>query len=793
MPPGQSHQARVLGADRAMCCAGCKAVAEAIIGMGLDDYYRHRSGQALRPKAEVPDFLQQARIYDRDSVQAEFVWIHDDDARETDLIVEGIVCPACAWLIETRLRALAGIREVTVNFSTHRCHIVWEPSRMALSRILEEIHRLGYSAQPYSAAGQERLLERENRKLLRRLGLAGVLGMQIMMIAVVLYQGAWSGIEPQFRVFFHYLSLALCLPILVYSARPFFEGAIRDLKTGSPGMNVPVSLGLGLAFLGSLHATITNQGSVYYESIAMFVFFLLLSRYFESGVRRRITHRVDAFSRIVPVIASRQDSMGRIEKLAVADLKTGDRIQVKAGETVPVDCVIIDGESTIDESIITGESLPRLHMPGEELLAGMINTSSPLVCEVIRVGRDSMVMQIHDLVNKALGGKSTAQQLINRVATGFVIFIVVLAVAVAAYWLARGADDWLAITVSVLIITCPCALALAMPVAMTAMMDRLLKAGILSRRKDILERFAAVRQFIFDKTGTLTTGKPALVDQETFASYAPADLLSIAVAMEQYSEHPLARAFTGPVGAHASPEVSQVRNMPGAGITALVNGGRYYLGSARFIVTETGLETGQMNGHHPDATRVFLAQRDCLLACFYLEDGLRAETGTVLDSLRQDGYHCAVLSGDRKTAVARVCEQLGITDFMAELGPEEKLEALRQRQQSGAGIMMIGDGINDGPVLAAADLSAAMGMGTDLAKNSADIVFMNDSLNSLEQLREILGRTRSIIRQNLTWAIGYNLLAIPAAAGGMVAPWLAALGMSLSSLIVVLNSARLVR
>ncbi|MCG8325765.1 MAG: cadmium-translocating P-type ATPase, partial [Thiotrichales bacterium] len=790
--PADVHlSACIDGVEQAMCCPGCKAVAEAICGLGLEDYYRHRTSKPARPEL-IPDIVSRSELYDHSSIQDHFVSRADDQVREADFIVEGLVCPACAWLIETRIQRVPGVREINVNYSNQRCRLAWDPARVRLSEVLVDVAELGYKLQPYNVTRQQEVLSAERHALLRRIGVAGVLGIQVMMIAIALYHADWSGMESRFREFFNYLSLLLCIPILTYSAQPFFKNAWRDIRIMRPGMDVPVSLGLLLAFFGSLTTTVIGAGHVYYESVAMFVFFLLLARYFEFSVRNKINHQVDVYTRILPVIANRISDTGTVQTCAVAELNVDDVIRILPGESVPVDCRIRNGETEIDEAIVSGESLPLLKVAGSDLIAGSINITTPINCVVTRVSEESFIARIQGLLDKTVMEKTGHQEFTNRIASWFVTGVICLAILVAWYWYQQGVEQWLAITVSVLIITCPCALALAAPVASTAMVGFLMRHGILAGRKAVLQLLPDITHIVFDKTGTLTSGALKIHRVEPRQPSSADDSLEIAAALEKNSEHPIARAFTEMVPEPDLLPVSEVRNFPGHGLTGRVGDKQYYLGSAGFVRNETGLDAS-LSGVDARTTLIVLADKQQVICYFHLNDNARPEAGSVVKEVKNLNIIPVVMSGDRNEVVKTVSEKLGIKNFYGQLGPEDKLSALREYQQSGHKVLMIGDGINDGPVMAAADISIAMGRGTDLVKNTADIIFLDNSLENILTLIRISNRTSRIIRQNICWAIGYNLLAIPAAVTGLVAPWLAALGMSLSSLAVVINSYRVIK
>lgn len=786
-----SYSAIINGEEQTMCCPGCQAVAEAICDLGLSDYYRFRTEKPARPEL-LPDFLQQTGLYDNESIQNSFVDFHSDDTREANLIIEGLVCPACAWLVENRLSRLPGLLEIKVNFEARRCRLHWDDERISLSELLAAIVRLGYHAQPFNQASHEDILARENRQLLKQLGVAGLFGMQIMMIAVALYQAEWTGMESRFQFFFQYLSLVLCMPVLTYSAQPFFKGAWRDLKILRPGMDVPVALGLSLAFAGSVWATITQQGHTYYESVAMFVFFLLLGRYFEFSVRKKISQQVDVFSRIVPVIANRLNENGELEMVPVMELSVGETVRVKPGDSVPVDCILTCGPALVDESVITGESRPLNKESGDRLLAGSINTESIIDCRVEKISEDSCISHIQQLLNQALEQKSTLQSQTNRLASWFILFVLCVSTLVAGYWINQGDAQWLAITVSVLVITCPCALALATPLAVTAMIGSLMRNGILTRNNAILERFPELTDVVFDKTGTLTHGRLAIDKIISTSFMDEQQAIRYAAAIEQSSSHPLAQAFMDKAVGQDLPPAKNLQHKTGAGLSATLDNTQYYLGSANYI--ETILKNKICSPiANQDCSLIVLSDREQVLAYFYLSDQIRPEASKVIQLTKERGLSTTILSGDCEAAVAAVSEQLRVDHFQSELKPDDKLSIIRDLQSRGKTVLMLGDGINDGPVLAGADVSIAMGHSSDLIKNTADIIFLNHSLGNFFRLVMMSEKTRRVIRQNITWAISYNCLALPAAITGLVAPWLAALGMSLSSLLVVLNSARLLK
>jgi Cu2+-exporting ATPase len=788
----------IAGIARPMCCHGCAAVARAIVDSGLEDFYHYRTGASATGHEPLPDFMRQAAAYDHPAIQRSFVRTDGENIREASLILEGIVCAACVWLNERHIATLPGMLEVRVNYSTHRAHVRWDEARIRLSEIITAISRIGYRAHPYDPQRQELLLEEARRCHIRRMGVAGILGMQIMILAVALYAGAWWGMEAQFRTFFRWLSLALALPVVGYSALPFFQSAWRDIKNLRPGMDVPVSLGIGTAFVASAWATIHGAGHVYYDSVVMFVFFLLTARYFELAARKRAAERANSLVHLAPAMATRLvvSSRARVEQLVpVHELTPGDHVLVRPGDTVPADGRVLEGRSSVDESLLTGESAPRKKSAGQLLVGGSVNIESPLIMKVEKVGQDTRLAAIIRLLDRAQSEKPLISRLADRAASWFVSAVLLLAAAVAAYWWHADAAQWLPITIAVLVVTCPCALSLATPTAMTAATGELTRLGLLATRGHAVETLARATHFLFDKTGTLTRGGLHLVHVRPLAQMDTRACLRQAASLERHSEHPIARAMVAAAPDTHAQAVSQARATPGAGITGQIDGQPYIIGAPEFVQARTGLTLDQAtlselraDGH----TVIVLASHDALQAAFALTDEVRPGARELIDALRRSGRTVWLLTGDHERAARRVADQVGINNLAWGLAPEEKLEKVKVFQAQGGIVAMMGDGINDAPVLAQAQVSIAMGGGTQLAAASADMILLSERLPHLATGVRIARKTLRIIGQNLMWAVTYNIVALPAAALGYIAPWMAAVGMSASSLLVVANALRLI-
>lgn len=797
VPDNVDLRADILGESREMCCAGCQAVAEAIVGAGQEAYYRHRTGFAERADELVPDFLQELVVYDNPEIQKSFVAAREGATREASLLLEGITCAACIWLNERHLSKLKGVLSVQINYATHRARVVWDNDLIRLSEILAAIRMIGYQAHPYDPEQQHSLLQKERKAALRRIGLAGIIGMQIMTLAVAIYLGDWLDIEERWRRLFNWFALVLVLPVLFYSARPFYSAALANLRTRRLGMDVPVALGLSIAFLGSVYATVKGQGHVYYDSIVMFVFFLLTARFFEFRSREHSADVNERLTRMTPATARRLSADGAESvTVPVAELQVGDLVLVRPGEVIPVDGVVTEGQSAVDESLLTGESIPRSCSAGDDVVGGSLNSESPLTVRVSRLGEDTVLSHMIRLMERAQGEKPAIATAADHVAAWFVVGILTIATMAGLYWYLSGEGDWVAVVVSLLVVTCPCALSLATPTAMTSATSSLVSAGLLVTRGHALETLARVTDVCFDKTGTLTDGELVLHKTVSHGGLDEAALLRLAAAVESVSEHPLGMALVRAAEEQALPIplVAEARNFPGRGVSGDVDGRKLVAGTAAFIEEQTGLQLSaddRVNSDESGLSVVVLADSESVLGYFLLGDEVRPGAAGLVNALHASGRNTHLLTGDAAASAARVAAETGIQDVQSRLRPEQKLAYIREQEEAGSVVAMVGDGLNDSPVLAGAAVSVAMGTAAQLSKFNADVVLTSNSLDVLRRGFVQAKRTTAVIRQNLSWALLYNLIAIPAAAAGYVAPWMAAIGMSLSSLLVVLNSRRL--
>jgi Cu2+-exporting ATPase len=773
---------------RTFCCAGCEAVSRAISGLGLDDYYRLREAPAARPETPPADDLA---VYDDALVQSRFVRTIPGGGADACLVIEGMRCPACAWLLERVLAREPGVASFEVNFTTRRARLAWDPGVVRLSRLLAAVRSVGYTAWPHEPGRLALVETRERRALLRRLWVAGLAMMQVMMYAVPAYLAGEGEMTADVVQLMRWAGLVLTAPVLAYSAAPFLVGAWRDLSRRRAGMDVPIALGLAAATAASVVATLRGQGDVYFDSITMFVFLLLGARYLEVVARGRAGDALQHLARLIPQAAHRFAGPGdALEEVAVARLAVGDRVLVRPGETVPADGILESDEALVSEAWLSGESRAIARARGERLVGGGINAGSACVIRVERVGEETALSAIQRMMERALADRPRWVEAAQRASEFFVAAVLAVAAAAGVGWLFIDAARAPWVAVAVLVVTCPCALALAAPLAATAACGALARANLVVSRAAAIEGLAGASDVVFDKTGTLTYGRPRLLQTVPLGRHGAAHALSLAARLARWSAHPIDQALAqaGGMGGGASAERHQ--SFPGAGIEGWVAGARLRLGRAAFVQELHGRPT-PLTWIRTTDTTVFLGDERGWIAGFRLGDEIRPEARAALARLRGIGLRVHLLSGDERGVAEAVAAALAIDHVIAPSSPEGKLAYVRDLQQAGARVVMVGDGINDAPVLARADVSVAMGGGADLAQVRADAVLLSDSLDDFADACLIARKARRVTRQNLAWALAYNLVALPVAVAGVLTPLLAAVGMSLSSLAVVANVLRL--
>ena len=782
IPQGTDLTVTVDGDARPVCCAGCQAVAQLIFGTGLGRYYQFR--QELGRKAGE-DFDRAVEAWQGCDAR-ESLWGAElsDDRRELLLQTEGIRCAACAWLIRSHMEKKPGVDSVQVDTATGYTRIIWRPDRNRLSKLAAALMELGYKPHLPLASEEEQGRQAEKRNSMKRLGIAGLGMMQVMMYAVGLYAGDYFGIAEAERSFLEWVSLLVTLPVLLYSGRPFFEGAWRSIRARRPGMDVPVALAMGLAFLASCYNFFRGSGEVWFDSVVMFIFFLSLGRHIEMILRHRNLQAGAALARLLPEWAERIRD-GERETIPASDLDEGDRVRVKAGEAFPADGVLCGGATEVDEALLTGESRPVARSAGDAVIAGTINLSQPVEVEVTAAGQETTVSALGRLLLLAQSRREVTGGLPGWLVPAFIMAVLLIAAGTWIGWQYIDPQKAFPAMLSVLVASCPCALSLALPVVHAAASRRLLDEGVLLTNGDSLGVLTTVTAAVFDKTGTLTRGRPDISRLELNAERGLDEkhVLAIASALEASSAHPIAHAFHA--RAQQAPlRVTDVEIHPAQGLTGVVDGRVWRIGKRSFV------QPGSRAGRDDE---IWLGDDAGWVARFRIQDTLRDHAHETIEALRGEGISTAILSGDSEPAVRDVAERLGVEDWSARQTPEMKLAQLERRREAGERVLMVGDGVNDAPVLAAADMSMTVKGGAELAHSTADMILTGESLHLLLEARRIAFRTRQLIRQNLTWAVLYNTSVMPLAVSGMLKPWMAAVGMSLSSLLVVANAARLVR
>ena len=774
--PRDTYYVEIDGEQEPVCCPGCKAVAELIRDTGMTSYYAMR--EAPQPGAGRPaEDAAEWQVFDSDEMLTAFASTSDGKAEAT-IYVGGMYCSACSWLIETTMARTSGVADADINPVTHRLRVRWSTDKVGLGGILATLANLGYDPQPLAPESAARPELLEQRAALKRLLVASLGMMQVMMFAVGLYAGDFQGMEPTMQRFLRWVSFVVTTPVVFYSAKPFFAGAIRGVRARAPGMDLPVSIAVASAYVGSVYATLTSAPAVWFDSVVMFVFFLTLGRFLEMRARHRSIDRSTAMANVLPPTVTRIVD-DEHEVIPSNRLTAGDIVFVRPGEAVPVDGEVISGVSNLDEALLTGEPRPVAKSPGDDVVAGSMNMDGALRVRVQATGGDTTLGTISRLSERARYARPEFVQLADRVASYIVVAILVVAAVVGTYWYIVAPDRAFVITLSVLVVTCPCALALATPAAFATAGTRLAQLHLLLTNGNAIEALARASKVMFDKPGTITRGSPVITRVELLdPNYAEERCLVIAAALETVSLHPIARAF-GRGG--AGPTATDQHVVIGEGVEGTIDGVRWRLGKAEFA------------GGKPMEPGIYLGKDGQLVARFIIDDELREDSAETMHELAQLGLATAIISGDREETVRRVAAQLDIAEFHAECTPEDKLALIRAAQEDGDKVIMVGDGINDAPVLAGADASIALAHGADLAQTSADIIMLGESLKPVTTAIGIARKTLRIVRQNLAWAIVYNAAALPLAALGYVPPWAAAIGMSLSSLIVVLNALRIGR
>ena len=811
------------------CCYGCKAVCETIYSSGMEGFYqRTNEGGMLQPPPEIDSQLE---VYDIDEVQAEFVDI-TGDKREIHLLVEGIHCAACVWLIERQLSNTTGVIAANVNLSAKKLHLKWDNSQTKLSTILSVMGQIGYAAVPFDPEAAEGQIKKQNRELLFRLSFAGFAAMNLMWISIALYAGADEG---EYKNLFYWISLGLATPTLVYSGYPFFRGAFTGLMNRHLTMDLPIAIGAGITYLYSCYAVIggSEQAHVYFDTVVNFIFVILIGRYLETMSKRLAVQSSQRLLDLQPKVATMLlDDDNKI--VPIKALKKDDIVLVKPGEKIPVDGLVIKGESVVDESMLTGEFIPVAKYVGNKVSAGTTNKDGVLTLKVTETLKGTALGKIINLVDEAQSTKAPIQCTADKIIPWFVSVTLLLASLTFLFWVREDFEIALMAATSVLIITCPCAFGLATPMAIAVATGVGARMGVLVKHGAVLEILSSIRHFVFDKTGTLTQGRmlvsnlfyvsfdkdkehtddllmQKIVPDESLLeklSVQQRSILALACSLESHSEHMIAKSIVNfglQQGLHgqAKYQFEKIKAVPGSGISAVVilnnKAQEIAIGSLSWISQlidispelNAQLERTMINYHHIGSTVVYAYVEDEGLLAFVIEDKLRDNARDIIQQMHEQDFHISLLSGDKKEVAEYMARQLTIEEVIAEVMPDEKDKIIQQKQANGDLIAMVGDGINDAPALVRADVGIAMGSGTDVSIDSADVILVNGELEKIPLAARLSQATLATIKQNISISILYNMIMVPLAMAAMITPLVAAISMPLSSLLVIANAARL--
>jgi len=808
VPPQAPFNTDIEGTEQTFCCLGCQSVCQAIYAAGLEGFYqRTPEGTLLAPPPEPPKDLD---IYDIEEVQEEFVDIkpggtgEQGEVRSIHLLVEGIHCAACLWLIERSLQPMPGVVKANVNLSGKRLHLEWDNEQIEISEVLQKLATIGYAAVPFDPESAEGQIKKQNRSMLFRMAFSGFTMMNLLWISIALYSGADKG---EFREMFHWIGFALATPTLFYAGWPFLKGAYTGLRSFHLGMDLPIAIGASVTWGYSSYITFSQstQGDVYFDTVVNFIFVILVGRYLEAISKRHAVAATQRLMDLQPRVATVLLN-GEEKVVPIRTVKEGDTVIIKPGSKIPVDGIISEGESRIDESMLSGESNPVTKLVGDSVSAGTMNTINPILVTVSGTLKDTALGRIIRLVEEAQASKAPIQCTADRIVPWFVAATLFLAASAFSYWFfvaGSGVEMALMTAIAVLIITCPCAFGLATPMAIAVASGQGARHGILVKNGAVLETLSSINHFVFDKTGTLTEGKMRLVETHIIdgtTSEFERVLLTQVAAIEQRSEHPIARAIVTEAASQnislSDQDIKDIQYRSGHGIVGMVNEQKVFIGQLQWLETE-GIEADPNLTQQSEAlegqaiTPIHIAIDGKHVALMGISDSLRTDAREMIDGLKRDQITTTLLSGDRKKVANAVAAQLGGMAVIAEVRPEEKHQMIKQLQQQGEQVAMVGDGINDAPALIQANVGIAIGSGTDVSIESADIVLMDDELDKIRQAAGLSRRTLKTIRQNIGISIIYNIIMVPLAVSGFITPLIAAISMPISSFLVIGNAARI--
>ena len=770
------------------CCKGCQGVYHLLKSENLDSFYEKLGNQTLLPAEIATKESKELERFDLEGFKKRYIRETKEGFYEISLIIEGIHCSACVWLNEKVLHKSEGVIEATINYSNNKAKVVWEPDRIKLSEIIEKIRSIGYNAYPYDPKLQEERANRIRNDYYSRI-LVGVFAtMNIMWIAIAQYVGYFSGMEQEHKNILNIAEFILATPTLFYSGWIFFRGAYYGLKNRFINMDFLVASGALLAWLYSIYAMVTQKGEVYFDSVTMIITFVLVGKYLEVLSKKQAVDTLDKIVGSMPTEVSVILEDGSKALVSVENIRPKDIIELKPGERVAVDGVLISGSALFDESSLTGESEPIFKEVGDEIISGSICLDSVVRYEATKEAKDSILSQMGELLSDAITKKPKLEQLANTISGYFSVTILAIAVVTFIFWYLKGGsfENALIIAISVIVIACPCALGLATPMATLVGISKSAKEGILFKEASMLETLAKSSILALDKTGTITEGKPSVVSVKIFDGFEP----SKALALVDSSNHPISKGVRKYLLNHyenlTPPKIEDIKSIEAKGVIAKCEGVEL-IGGNRELINSFGIEC---NFESENSLFIF-AINNRVVAIFELRDNLRLDIKEAISKIEALGIKVVMLTGDNPKSAKRVANEVGIREFYAKLLPQDKANIIKSWQDDGKNVVMAGDGINDAIALARSNIAIAMGSGADIAIEVSDIVLLEDNPKSLLFAFKIARRSFLAVKQNLALSLVYNLLAIPLAVMGYVNPLVSALSMSLSSLVVVGNSMRI--
>ena len=774
--------------DRDFCCVGCASVCKTIHDSGLGAFYQQQTTSLLPAVSlEYPK-----EFYDADAFQQPYLELSNQGEKIITLISDTIHCAACVWLIERAIGELDGVLWVRANLTDKRIRISWNEQDIKLSVIMQRLADLGYAAMPYEQNMAESMAEKANKKMLYRIGFAAFTMMNLLWISIAMYTGASDG---KYHHYFQWLGFALATPTLFYSGLPFIKNAYTGLKNGFMNMDLPISIGALTTYFYSTYVLLgfSAKGEVYFDTVVNFIFVILIGRYLESSAKKSSLSASSSLQQLQPKVALvvQQDKQ---TITPVGAIEIGDIVLVKPGERLAVDGVVVKGVSDIDESLLSGESLPVSKQQGSEVFAGSINGGGSLQVEVTKTLKSSALSQIVSLVETAQDNKNSVVCTIDRIIPYFVTTTLLLAVATFVYWQSQDFDLALLSATSVLIITCPCAFGLATPMSIAVASSVAVAKKMLIKNSDALEVLDKTDWVVFDKTGTLTQGEFKLTHVETDIDQQ--QFLQILSSIENLSEHPLAKAIVNDTKVKRNLEVSEFQSVAGQGVRGIIDKVEYKIGCLNFVTTNQTnkdelLKKAQLLESR-GASCIWCADQNSLLGFVALQDEIKTDAKQIIDQLKSQGVNVSLLSGDSQLVSQNVADVIGIDHVVAQALPQDKADYIKQLQLKHT-VLMVGDGVNDAPALVQADTSMAIGSGSDVSVNQADVVILGSMLKPVLDMFDLAKRTNTTIKQNIIFALSYNALMVPLAMMAKVTPLFAAIVMPISSLVVIGNAARLRR